>query len=75
MIELTPDARKRFDDYLQRTRSALRGTRAIEATDKAKAEVVVAVELVAQGATCRGVWRSTAARLTRCMLSRCFAAG
>ena len=25
MIELTPDVRKRFDDYLQRTRSALRG--------------------------------------------------
>ena len=29
MIELTPDARKRFDDYLQRTRSALRGTRPV----------------------------------------------
>lgn len=33
MIELTPDARRRFDEYLQRTRSALRGTRSVEATE------------------------------------------
>ena len=30
MIELTPEARTRFDEYLQRTRRALQGTRAVE---------------------------------------------
>jgi hypothetical protein len=33
MIDLTPDARRRFDEYLQRTRSALRGTRAVEMSE------------------------------------------
>lgn len=48
MIELTPDARKRFDDYLQRTRSALRGTRAIEATE-VEQNVIQHVELALAG--------------------------
>lgn len=48
MIELTPDARKRFDDYLQRTRSALRGTRAIEATE-VEQNVIEHVELALAG--------------------------
>lgn len=30
MIDLTPEARKRFDDYLHRMRASLRGSRAIE---------------------------------------------
>ena len=30
MIDMTPDAKQRFDAYLQRTRTALRGTRAVE---------------------------------------------
>jgi VIT1/CCC1 family predicted Fe2+/Mn2+ transporter len=33
MIELTPDAKVRFEMYLHRIRTALRGTRAIEATE------------------------------------------
>lgn len=33
MIELTAEARQRFDDYLARMRSALRGTRAVEAEE------------------------------------------
>ena len=48
MIELTPDARKRFDDYLQRTRSALRGTRAIEASE-VEQNVIEHVELALAG--------------------------
>lgn len=30
MMDLTPDAKRRFDEYLQRVHTALRGTRAIE---------------------------------------------
>ena len=33
MIELTAEARQKFDDYLARMRSALRGTRAVEAAE------------------------------------------
>jgi hypothetical protein len=48
MIELTPDARRRFDEYLQRTRSALRGTRSIEATE-VEQNVIEHVELALAG--------------------------
>lgn len=44
MIELTPDARRRFDEYLQRTRAALRGTRAVEAAE-VEQNVIEHVEL------------------------------
>ncbi len=48
MIELTPDARRRFDEYLQRTRTALRGTRAVEA-DEVEQNVIEHVELALAG--------------------------
>jgi len=48
MIELTPDARRRFDEYLQRTRSALRGTRAVEAAE-VEQNVIEHVELALAG--------------------------
>ena len=48
MIELTPDARRRFDEYLQRTRTALRGTRAVEATE-VEQNVIEHVELALAG--------------------------
>lgn len=48
MIELTPDAKRRFDDYLQRTRTALRGTRAVEA-DEVEQNVIEHVELALAG--------------------------
>ena len=48
MIELTPDARKRFDNYLARTRLALRGTRAIEA-EEVEQNVIEHVELALAG--------------------------
>jgi hypothetical protein len=48
MIELTPDARKRFDNYLLRTRIALRGTRAIE-PDEVEQNVIEHVELALAG--------------------------
>lgn len=48
MIELTPDAKRRFDEYLQRTRTALRGTRAVEA-DEVEQNVIEHVELALAG--------------------------
>ncbi|HEY5610265.1 MAG TPA: hypothetical protein VIL97_03590, partial [Thermoanaerobaculia bacterium] len=33
MIEMTPEAQTRFEHYLERMRSALRGSRAVEATE------------------------------------------
>lgn len=49
MIDLTPEARRKFDDYLQRMRASLRGTRAIEA-DEVEQNVVEHVELALAGA-------------------------
>ena len=49
MIELTPDAKVRFELYLQRIRTALRGTRAIEATE-VEQSVREHVELALSGA-------------------------
>lgn len=48
MIELTPEARRRFDEYLQRTRRALHGTRAVEA-DEVEQNVIEHVELALAG--------------------------
>ena len=48
MIHLTDDARRRFDEYLQRTRSALRGTRSVEA-DEVEQNVIEHVELALAG--------------------------
>jgi hypothetical protein len=48
MIELTPDAKRRFDEHLQRTRTALRGTRAVEA-DEVEQNVIEHVELALAG--------------------------
>lgn len=48
MIDLTPEARKRFEDYLQRTRNALRGTRAVEAAE-VELNVIEHVELALAG--------------------------
>lgn len=48
MINLTPDAKRRFDDYLERTRSVLRGTRAIE-PEEVEQNVIEHVELALAG--------------------------
>lgn len=48
MIELTPEAKKRYDDYLQRTRRALHGTRAVEAAE-VELNVIEHVELALAG--------------------------
>jgi hypothetical protein len=48
MIELTPDARSRFDEYLQRTRRALQGTRAVEPSE-VEQNVIEHVELALAG--------------------------
>lgn len=48
MIELTPEAKKRFDDYLLRMRGALRGTRAVEAAE-VEQNVIEHVELALAG--------------------------
>ena len=48
MIDLTPDAKRKFDEYLQRMRASLRGTRAVEA-DEVEQNVVEHVELALAG--------------------------
>jgi hypothetical protein len=49
MIDLTPDAKRRFDEYLQRMRVSLRGSRSIEA-DEVEQNVIEHVELALAGA-------------------------
>jgi hypothetical protein len=49
MMDLTPDAKRRFDDYLQRIHSALRGTPAIE-TGEVEQNVREHVEIALAGA-------------------------
>lgn len=49
MIDLTPDAKRRFDDYLQRMRASLRGSRSIEA-DEVEQNVIEHVEVALAGA-------------------------
>ncbi|HEY0370569.1 MAG TPA: hypothetical protein VGD79_01120 [Thermoanaerobaculia bacterium] len=49
MIDLTPDAKRRFDEYLLRMRATLRGSRSIEA-DEVEQNVVEHVELALAGA-------------------------
>jgi VIT1/CCC1 family predicted Fe2+/Mn2+ transporter len=44
MIDLTPDAKRRFDEYLQRMRASLRGSRSIEA-DEVEQNVIEHVEV------------------------------
>lgn len=48
MIDLTPDAKRRFDEYLQRMRVSLRGSRSIEA-DEVEQNVIEHVELALAG--------------------------
>jgi len=48
MIDLTPDARRSFDEYLQRMRATLRGTRAV-AAEEVEQDVVEHVELALAG--------------------------
>jgi hypothetical protein len=48
MIELTPDARMRFDDYLRRIRAALSGTRAVEPAE-VEQNVIEHVEVALAG--------------------------
>jgi hypothetical protein len=48
MIDLTPDAKRRFDEYLQRMRVTLRGSRSIEA-DEVEQNVIEHVELALAG--------------------------
>jgi hypothetical protein len=48
MIELTPDAKRRFDDYLQRMRAVLRGTRAVEPAE-VEQNVIEHVEVALAG--------------------------
>lgn len=49
MMDLTPEAKQRFDDYLRRMRSALRGSRAIEA-DEVEQNVIEHVDVALAGA-------------------------
>lgn len=49
MIDLTPDARRRFDEYLERMRVSLRGTRSIEA-EEVEQNVIEHVEVALAGA-------------------------
>lgn len=49
MIDLTPDAKVRFEQYLQRLRGSLRGTRAVEA-DEVEQNVREHVEIALAGA-------------------------
>lgn len=49
MIDLTPDAKRTFDEYLRRMRVSLRGSRSIEA-DEVEQNVVEHVELALAGA-------------------------
>ena len=49
MIELTPDAKRSFDEYLRRMRVSLRGSRAIEA-DEVEQNVIEHVEVALAGA-------------------------
>lgn len=49
MIDLTPDAKRRFDEYLQRMRFTLRGSRSIE-PDEVEQNVIEHVELALAGA-------------------------
>ena len=48
MIDLTPDAKRSFDEYLQRMRATLRGTRSVEA-EEVEQNVVEHVELALAG--------------------------
>lgn len=48
MIDLTPDAKRRFDEYLQRMRVSLRGSRSIEA-DEVEQNVIEHVEVALAG--------------------------
>ena len=48
MIDLTPEARRKFDEYLQRMRASLRGTRAVEPVE-VEQNVVEHVELALAG--------------------------
>ena len=48
MIDFTPDAKRRFDEYLQRMRMTLRGSRSIE-PDEVEQNVVEHVELALAG--------------------------
>lgn len=49
MIDFTPDAKRKFDEYLQRMRVSLRGTRSVE-PDEVEQNVVEHVELALAGA-------------------------
>lgn len=49
MIDLTPDAKRKFDEYLQRMRASLRGSRSVE-PDEVEQNVVEHVELALAGA-------------------------
>ena len=49
MIDLTPDAKRKFDEYLQRMRVSLRGSRSVE-PDEVEQNVVEHVELALAGA-------------------------
>ena len=49
MIDLTPEAKRRFDEYLQRMRASLRGTRSIEA-DEVEQNVIEHVDVALAGA-------------------------
>jgi hypothetical protein len=49
MIDFTPDAKRRFDEYLQRMRVSLRGSRSIEA-DEVEQNVIEHVEVALAGA-------------------------
>jgi hypothetical protein len=48
MIDLTPEAKQRFDDYLRRMRSALRGSRAVE-PDEVEQNVIEHVDVALAG--------------------------
>jgi hypothetical protein len=49
MIDLTPDAKRKFDEYLQRMRFSLRGSRSVE-PDEVEQNVLEHVELALAGA-------------------------
>ncbi|MGZ5460921.1 MAG: hypothetical protein ACXW5U_29435 [Thermoanaerobaculia bacterium] len=49
MIDLTPDAKRSFDEYLQRMRASLRGSRSVE-PDEVEQNVIEHVELALAGA-------------------------
>ena len=49
MIDLTPDAKRRFDEYLQRMRVTLRGSRSVE-PEEVEQNVIEHVELALAGA-------------------------